>query len=702
MTDSQIAVDATASRSDAPAVFPAKDVGEPSRLSSVFTHGASGGYLRQLQRNSDDTASSASNANVEAPEAEIPQGPKPPPPPPPPPDPGLCAEQEISDPIHEPSRLFHLDQRSRQRRFVGESTCLAFSERILQFLHPRSTTPPPPPERRYESNSAFARQLESVTGCTRPERIRTYLLVRIALRFIGHDYHFFLHSDFLQQLDDAYRHEGTAHWDPVWACKLFVVLALGELYSCAPATGNALHASDVPGTEYFLVATRLLQDLFEEPSLAQIETMLLFCFYSNALGRVNSAHMYSGMAIRLSTSLGLHRRIPSGCSLSAVEREHRVRLWWTVYVFDRSTCSKLGQPSAIHDDDINVEMPSTEPVELSGQTKLGRPEHLTAHIKLAGITGRIMRDIYGPAVTSSKTATGRFVQNVRAILQKLRKWDTDIPESLRWNQDGGSLRSVASLQLHFNQCIILTTRPVLLYMLKAKNPFSNASSTQPSDTPMPISISDTTRTLADACISASRTSNSILAQLYIENSLAIFGYFDAHHLFASTLVLIISAIISPNLPDSDAVQTALQILRAMRDRGNAMAGQHFSRLAQIQWKVSRLVTRGSSSTTNTVAPPAMNVEQGPDVQDETDRDMISGLPLPSIASPPSQMELDNCDWGSFLMSASLPMDDNATMRTGCGDPLDSPFLQAFLDHADVERDGVLASALNMEEMEFVL
>ncbi|KAL2835821.1 fungal-specific transcription factor domain-containing protein [Aspergillus pseudoustus] len=673
-------------------------------------------YLSQLERNRNHSASPggdqpAPNSTREESETAIPQEPELPLPLVPRQSP--CAEPEINNPIHEPSRLFHLDQRSRQQQFVGESTCLAFSERIIQFLRPRSATPLAPPERRYVRSPAFARQLESAAGCNRPERIRTYLLVRVALRFIGQDYHFFLHGDFLQQLDEAYRVDDTVHWDPVWACKLFVVLALGELYSGSSTTGDAVGASNVPGTEYFLVAVRLLQDLFEEPSLAQIETMLLFCFYSNALGRVNSAHMYSGIAMRLSTSLGLHRNTPVNSHLAPVEREHRIRLWWTVYVFDRSTCSKLGQPTAIHDADIDVEMPSQDTVEVGTQSTLGRPEHLVAHIKLARITGHIMRDIYGPSATSARAGAGRFVQNVRAILQQLRDWDVDLPESLRWNQDAGVLRSVASLQLHFNQCIILTTRPVLLYVLKARNPFLNASATSTqlssrAGATVPT-ISDTTRSLADACISASRTSNSILAQLYIENSLATFGYFDAHHLFASTLVLIISAIISPNLPDSDAVQTALQMLRAMRDKGNATAGQYFSRLAQIQWNVSRLVSRGSASTSSAAAAAAsaaMNAEEGAaqGSQAGQHRDTNRESPVASSPSIPGLMELDNCDWGSFLIPVSFNLNDDAMMmRTATADPLDSPFLQAFLDHADAEQDGVLASVINnVEEMEFVL
>lgn len=198
----------------------------------------------------------------------------------PPIDPDLVsADQDISNPFREPDRIFQIDQASRQH-FVGESTCLAFGDRILECLDPQSTriprSPPLAPNRGYVSNPAFARQSMTVDSCKFPERIRANLLVRVALRFIGQDYHFFLHDDFLQKLDKAYDSRQSPQYDPVWACKFFVVLALGEMYSASLPAGKEARPTSVPGTTYFITAVGLLQDLFEEPSVAQIENLLLF------------------------------------------------------------------------------------------------------------------------------------------------------------------------------------------------------------------------------------------------------------------------------------------------------------------------------------------------------------------------------------------------------------------------------------------
>ena len=391
--------------------------------------------------------------------------------------------------------------------------------------------------------------------------------------------------------------------------------------------------------------------------------------------------MYSGIALRLSTSLGLHRSIDKCVSLTPVEREHRIRLWWTVYIFDRSTSSKLGQPLSIHDNDIEVELPSWETLASDARQKFSSPEHLLANIELSRITGSIMRDIYG---LSSKDSHGSFVHNVRSILKKLKKWDANVAPSLRLSQ-GAAHRPVASLQLHFNQCIILTTRPILLHVLKTKNPFASAA-VSPGESGTPP-ISDTARMLADSCISAARTSNSIVSQLYIENALATYGYFDAHHLFSSTLILIISAIISPNSSDSDAVQTSFYLLKTMRDNGNMAASQYYSRLAHIQWTVGRLRTRVTAKETN--------------VANTTESNQAITTPV-SFPGPPllDTTEFENDDWSNFLVpSTAVENYDWTGLGNICVDPLDNPLLQTFLDHTDTSWDDSLG--LSNEDRSYV-
>ncbi|KFZ03937.1 hypothetical protein V502_10537 [Pseudogymnoascus sp. VKM F-4520 (FW-2644)] len=548
-------------------------------------------------------------------------------------------DREIINPLQEPRDIYHLDQASRQQ-FSGESTCLAYCDRFLQCLRPQSTASMSA-ERQYATNVEFARQVQSTANCKLPDHICATLLVRVALRFIGHDYHLFMHHEFLQQLEKAYSSKDNPEYDALWACKFFVVLALGELYSTAstPPTGQGSGLQVVPGTGYFLTAVSLLQDLFEEPSTAQIEIMLLFP--------------------------------TNGSVLTPVEREHRARLWWTVYIFDRSTTSRLGLPLSIHDTDIDVEMPSSDTLSPEVLEILGPPAHLIANIGLSRITGSIVQNIYSRLSIASPSG---LVNNIRAILKDLRKWDANLPSRLRMS-GGASYRSTASLQLHFNQCIILTTRPILLHILTVKNPFSNVDQTvDDPDTPV---LSDTTKMLADSCIVAARTSSSILSQLFVDNALATYGYFDAHHLFSSALVLIISAILSPNSSDSDAVQTAFHLLRIMRHKGNTIALQYYSRLTYIQWTIGRLRASAAAATEQATA---------------SNNDILTTHV--SFSGPGSQdaAEFDdyNCS-NSLLSTANFTSLDSINMEgISMGnlavDPLGDPLLQTFLGDADASWD----------------
>jgi proline utilization trans-activator len=136
---------------------------------------------------------------------------------------------------------------------------------------------PTEPEYEYVQHPAFARQAGTIATDKLPPRIRAVLLVKVAMRFIGQDYHFFLESEFLNQVNRIYQ-GSQGELDQTWACKFFAVLALGELYSTTtpnvPPQAGQEHS--VPGEDYFRTAVGLLQDRFEEPATEQIENMLLF------------------------------------------------------------------------------------------------------------------------------------------------------------------------------------------------------------------------------------------------------------------------------------------------------------------------------------------------------------------------------------------------------------------------------------------
>jgi proline utilization trans-activator len=180
-------------------------------------------------------------------------------------------------------------------------------------------------------------------------------------------------------------------------------------------------------------------------------------FYSYALNRKNSAFTYSGLALRFSITLGLHRNITYNPDTRPVDIENRRRVWWTVYTFDRLCSSKLGHPVMIKDEDIDAPLPSSQDLTPEERDEFVDADQLIANIKLSRITGSILDLIYG---IPTKRESG-FVRNVHKILTALKGWDATLPMGLKLNHakvPSYSSRSVASLRLHFNQ-----VRPLLFY-----------------------------------------------------------------------------------------------------------------------------------------------------------------------------------------------------------------------------------------------
>jgi len=122
--------------------------------------------------------------------------------------------------------------------------------------------------------------------------------------------------------------------------------------------------------------------------------------------------------------MGLHLNVPPSILPDAVMREHRRRVWWTAYTFDRMWSAKLGFPHAISDTVIEVDFPSNLS-EDAVQDDIPESSYLVAMIGLARLTSQTMGSIYDSA--SQKTSLS---QRVQSALTDLRKWKDELPESL--------------------------------------------------------------------------------------------------------------------------------------------------------------------------------------------------------------------------------------------------------------------------------
>jgi len=145
--------------------------------------------------------------------------------------------------------------------------------------------------------------------------------------------------------------------------------------------------------------------------------------------------------------MGLHLTVPPAVLPDPVMSEHRRRIWWTAYTFDRLWSAKIGFPHAISDESIETDLPSN-PAECTDQVDIPECLYFVAMIGLARLTSRIMGSIYGSA--SQKTSLS---QRVQSALTDLRIWKDALPESLivRGSDPAAGDSRACHLQLMFNQ-----------------------------------------------------------------------------------------------------------------------------------------------------------------------------------------------------------------------------------------------------------
>lgn len=305
--------------------------------------------------------------------------------------------------------------------------------------------------------------------------------------------------------------------------------------------------------------------------------------------------------MRMGLTIGLNHNIPESQLIDPVERQHRIEIWWTIYIFDRMWGSKMGLPMQILDEDIHVDMPTTISPRWRHEEELSDTDYMTANIKLARIAGETIARLY-----SRRKYQETFLQRVQKLLKALKNWVDTLPEGLRLNMEDleSSKKPVVSLHMAFNQCVILTTRPTLLHLLIT---LRQNNGSRPLGENIRDSVSQPVLTLSEACIHAARHSHSMILTRWINGTCPSFGYFHAHYLFSSALILAMSSFVPIGNPnDMSGFDSALDVLRSMSENGNLAAAEFFHNLEQV--KVCLDVYRGASKPQKSDSEPELSVD----------------------------------------------------------------------------------------------
>ncbi|KAK2054377.1 fungal-specific transcription factor domain-containing protein [Colletotrichum caudatum] len=417
---------------------------------------------------------------------------------------------------------------------IGEASDAAFATRFRQAISTVEHSHIP------RVNYATDERLLTLsdTDCPWPSPARARLLVGVALRYVSHCYHIVRKSLIMDTLEQTLRN--PAESDSLLKSKLWALFAIGAMYStrsmipCRPPL-SPLHLANNPRS-----------------------------FYSLALNRRHTAYAFAGSATRLAVVMGLHLNVPESQLRDAAAREHRVRVWWTAYIFDRMWAAKLSHPVAVQDVDVEVDLPSNPTVDESVADDFADASYFVANVKLASLWGRVIPSIYRRR--HQQTSLSHRVQEA---LKELRGWSDGLPQELHLDHKPTSERVPKPIPLHlnFNQCAVCTTRPILLHILR-----THVASWGAPDAPEP-QIPVSAMTLAETCIRCARHSCRLLTECWIDGSFATFDYFFTQYLFSAATVLAVSSLLNGKESQNDREQfeEAALFLSQLKDNGNYAA-----------------------------------------------------------------------------------------------------------------------------------
>jgi len=464
-----------------------------------------------------------------------------------------------------------------KRQYVGISSSLALGLRlrdIVTTFRPDEGNLDLEREHSVYDPSALKPRRHSIhTNLRLPPQPFALHLFAAQYTYIGTIFAFVSKETFKARLLKAY--QGPPDLGDREAClayaEVLIILAFGQMYSVNQWNGF----EGPPGFQFFSHALQYMPDIHEDGSVLFVEVLALCGYFMQNLGRRDAAFLYLGVALRMAVSLALHQEV-SAPLLSDMAKEHRRRLFWSVYSLDRILCAKAGMPINILDEDIGVAFPSV----VAGETDQGPAVVLRHYTELSRILGRIMKTIYRKTRKSGTT----LMLSVQSIMSSLATWHRDLPDFLRFDPErlSTSRESVSTL-LHYHQCINMTARPLLFHVVQQRLEAGLLEKEQD----WRHNLSQTTIAVIEACIVTARNTISMMTIASQKDLVATYGYFDGEHLFGAAAVLVMVCVAFPyDSRDVAAMESAMNLLRTMADRGNT----HIGSLHQLLLRLASLNT----------------------------------------------------------------------------------------------------------------
>ncbi|KAJ5828297.1 transcriptional regulator family: Fungal Specific TF [Penicillium rubens] len=401
---------------------------------------------------------------------------------------------------------------------------------------------------------------------------------------------------YLQDLHEFYRDPpAKAASKRPWYCQYLLVLAFGKAFLTQRNPSGT-----PPGHQYASRAMALLPDLsgVDEDPLACIQALSLGAVYLQSIDMRRAAFQHIGHALRGCIIEGIHRHVPEGICGPELSKRCRT-IFWVVYMLDREFSALIGAPSSIRDEDITVKLPA----EMDDSVE---QVNLTLHVRLSRLMATILTTVYGVGNDFDDT----LVRSTQSILHSIAELSYDLTEFLNTHFHGlvsrASKMAIRLMLAHHHQCVVLTTRPLVMCALHMH---IERTERQKSQT---IGLSPPVASLLQCCADSAQTILQTLRTLADDDLMDAFLPFQIEDASSSAFVLYLIRAIAPSVISNDAwCDNLTLVLDKLISKGNLAAPLRRLELRQLEQILAPLTPKLANHNL-----PQVNLDEGNEIHED--------------------------------------------------------------------------------------
>ncbi|KIW50501.1 hypothetical protein PV05_09305 [Exophiala xenobiotica] len=275
--------------------------------------------------------------------------------------------------------------------------------------------------------------------------------------------------------------------------------------------------------EFFSKACGHVEYVFEEGSIASVESLMLLALCRLNRDQRNLAWITLGSASRIAQSLGLHLKESCWEEKSPSIVESRKRLWWSLYDLEICLAYRLGRNPGINPAFCSLDIPSQAMLNMTPYTP---PDYHRAVAQLSKINCLIVQDLYGPraAQICLDSRADEILSDIQCFWNRLHDYlKPGAPLAASHS------RAVHYLGLRYEYTILVATRPSMVSCWKFFG-----------------SCSDRLMQRVQLCEAANRRSLLLLKRMARDGLFSQHNFLDATYVLANALILLLRLVKDPS------------------------------------------------------------------------------------------------------------------------------------------------------------